>query len=89
MNKSLDNFIKQHADKVFYHWERNTDESFIDMANKVGSYADYVDSLSDEDLAEVSELYYAGETTLTLLRKKINEGINDWFDKNRKYFFVH
>lgn len=86
--KSLNNFIKQKADMIWNHWEEVTDDDFIDTANKVGSFADWFDEQSDDDLAEVTGLYYAGDMFFTLLRKEVNKGIAAWFDGNRHNYFI-
>lgn len=80
MNKSLANFIKQKADKIYFYWEDTNEEKFLDLANKVGSYSDWIDSQSNETLADIAELYYAGDTFMTMLRSKISKDINAWFE---------
>lgn len=83
-NKGLNNFLKTHADKIWSYWEENhtADEDFIDEANKIGTFHMWFKEQRNEDLAEITKLYEAGEFFFSLLRKEINSGVDAWFDKN-------
>ena len=80
MNKSLDNFLRQCADRVWNYWEENNEESFLDNANKVGSFSDWYDAKSDYEIAYIAGVELAGDRFISMLRKTISSGINAWFE---------
>lgn len=90
MNKYYKDFLHKAADRVFYWWEeyKYEDQGLGDW-DKVCQFADYIDTLDDEDLASLGRVYYDGEDTSAVdkLRSTITKAINKWLGIGEKQWF--
>lgn len=87
---SYTNFIHQAADRVFCWFEEyKYEDQGLGETDKVYQFADYIDTLDDEDLASLGRVYYDGEDTSAVdkLRSTITKAIDEWLGIGEKQWF--